>query len=145
MYHVRTPLYTMLLLTQGTPLQRQLVCTLYRCPCKHNTEKSARMKNLFRTKFGKRVLIGGILLLAAALCGFAAVLSSFLPEPWNGLAANGCVVLFLRLHAKHKAEPDGGTPERNAGEAYDNTTEAGSSVSAYTYSGALGVPYAFVR
>ena len=49
------------------------------------------MKNLFRTKFGKRVLIGGILLLAAALCGFAAVLSSFLPEPWNGLAANGCV------------------------------------------------------
>ena len=73
------------------------------------------------------------MLLAAALCGFAAVLSSFLPEPWNGLAANGCVVLFLRLHAKHKAEPDGGTPERNAGEAYDNTTEAGSSVSAYTY------------
>lgn len=54
------------------------------------------MKNLFRTKFGKRVLVGG-------------------------------------------------TPERNAGEAYDNTTEAGSSVSAYTYSGALGVPYAFVR
>lgn len=103
------------------------------------------MKNLFRTKFGKRVLIGGILLLAAALCGFAAVLSSFLPEPWKGLAANGCVVLFLRLHAKHKAEPDGGTPERNAGEVYDNTTEAGSSVSAYTYSGALGVPYAFVR
>ena len=75
------------------------------------------MKNLFRTKFGKRVLIGGILLLAAALCGFAAVLSSFLPEPWNGLAANGCVVLFLRLHAKHKAEPDGGTPERNVDEA----------------------------
>ena len=103
------------------------------------------MKNLFRTKFGKRVLIGGILLLAAALCGFAAVLSSFLPEPWNGLAANGCVVPFLRLHAKHKAEPDGGTPERNVGEAYDNTTEAGSSVSAYTYSGALGIPYAFVR
>ena len=129
------------------------------------------MKNLFRTKFGKRVLIGGILLkalgkqrvslgiefadsllriggillLAAVLCGFAAVLSSFLPEPWKGLAANGCVVLFLRLHAKHKAEPDGGTPERNVDEAYDNTTEAGSSVSAYTYSGALGVPYAFAR
>ena len=103
------------------------------------------MKNLFRTKFGKRVLIGGILLLAAALCGFAAVLSSFLPEPWKGLAANGCVVLFLRLHAKHKAEPDGGTPERNVDEAYDNTTEAGSSVSVYTYSGALGVPYAFTR
>ena len=61
------------------------------------------------------------------------MLSSFLPEPWNGLAANGCVVLFLRLHAKHKAEPDGGTPERNVDEAYDNTTEAGSSVSAYTY------------
>ena len=79
------------------------------------------------------------------ICGFAAVLSSFLPEPWNGLAANGCVVLFLRLHAKHKAEPDGGTPERNVDEAYDNTTEAGSSVSAYTYSGALGVPYAFAR
>ena len=77
----------------------QLVCTLYRCPCKHNTEKSAQMKNLFRTKFGKRVLIGGILLLAAALCGFAAVLSSFLPEPWNGLAANGCVVPFLRLQS----------------------------------------------
>ena len=74
------------------------------------------MKNLFRTKFGKRVLIGGILLLAAVLCGFAVVLSSFLPEPWNGLAANGCVVLFLRLHAKHKAEPDGarrsGTPAK---------------------------------
>lgn len=74
----------------------QLVCTLYRCPCKHNTEKSAQMKNLFRTKFGKRVLVGGTL-------------------------------------------------ERNVGEAYDNTTEAGSSVSAYTDSGALGVPYAFVR
>lgn len=73
------------------------------------------------------------------------MLSSFLPEPWNGLAANGCVVLFLRLHAKHKAEPDGGTPERNVDEVYDNTTEAGSSVSAYTYSGALGVPYAFAR
>ena len=83
------------------------------------------MKNLFATKFGKRVLIGGILLLAAALRGFAAVLSSFLPEPWNGLAANGCVVPFLRLHAKHKAEPDGGTPERNVGEAYDNTTDQG--------------------
>ena len=71
----------------------QLVCTLYRCPCKHNTEKSARMKNLFRTKFGKRVLIGGILLLAAALCGFAAVLSSFLPEPGMALqptAASCC-------------------------------------------------------
>lgn len=54
------------------------------------------MKNLFRTKFGKRVLIGGTL-------------------------------------------------ERNVGEAYDNTTEAGSSVSAYTDSGALGVPYAFAR
>lgn len=39
----------------------------------------------------------------------------------------------------------GGTLERNADEAYDNTTEAGSSVSAYTYSGALGVPYAFAR
>lgn len=103
------------------------------------------MKNLFRTKFGKRVLIGGILLLAAALCGFAAVLSSFLPELWNGLAAIGCVVPFLRLHAKRKAASDGGTPERNVDEAYDNTTEAGSSVSAYTDSGALGVPYAFVR
>lgn len=100
---------------------------------------------MFRTKFGKRVLIGGILLLAAVLCGFAAVLSSFLPEPWNGLAANGCVVPFLHLHAKHKAESDGGTLERNVGEAHDNTTEAGSSVSAYTDSGALGVPYAFAR
>ena len=100
---------------------------------------------MFRTKFGKRVLIGGILLLAAALCGFAPVLSSFLPEPWKGLAAIGCVVPFLRLHAKRKAEPDGGTLERNVDEAYDNTTEAGSSVSAYTDSGALGVPYAFAR
>ncbi len=100
---------------------------------------------MFRTKFGKRVLVVGILLLAAVLCGFAAVLSSFLPEPWNGLAANGCVVPFLHLHAKHKAEPDGGTLERNVDEAYDNTTEAGSSVSAYTDSGALGVPYAFAR
>ena len=123
----------------------QLACTLYRCPCKHNTERSAHRKDLFRTKFGKRVLVGGILLLAAVLCGFAAVLSSFLPEPWNGLAANGCVVPFLHLHAKHKAESDGGTLERNVGEAYDNTTEAGSSVSAYTDSGALGVPYAFAR
>lgn len=73
------------------------------------------------------------------------MLSSFLPEPWKSLAANGCVVLFLRLHAKHKAESDGGTLERNVDEAYDNTTEAGSSVSAYTDSGALGVPYAFAR
>lgn len=73
------------------------------------------------------------------------MLSSFLPEPWKSLAANGCLVPFLRLHAKRKAEPDGGTLERNVGEAYDNTTEAGSSVSAYTDSGALGVPYAFVR
>lgn len=73
------------------------------------------------------------------------MLSSFLPEPWNGLAANGCVVLFLRLHAKHKAESDGGMLELNIDEAYDNTTEAGSSVSVYTYSGALGVPYAFAR
>ena len=47
---------------------------------------------------------------------------------------------FLR-----QQEPDGGTLERNVGEAYDNTTEAGSSVSAYTDSGALGVPYAFAR
>ena len=39
----------------------------------------------------------------------------------------------------------GGTLERNVGEAYDNTTEAGSSVSAYTDSGALGVPYAFAQ
>ena len=73
------------------------------------------------------------------------MLSSFQPEPWNGLAANGCVVPFLPLHAKHKAESDGGTLERNVDEAYDNTTEAGSSVSAYTDSGALGVPYAFAR
>lgn len=73
------------------------------------------------------------------------MLSSFLPEPWNGLAANGCVVPFLRLHAKHKAESDSGTLERNVDEAYDNTTKAGSSVSAYTDSGALGVPYAFAR
>ena len=35
--------------------------------------------------------------------------------------------------------------ELNVDEAYDNTTEAGSSVSAYTDSGALGVPYAFAR
>ena len=91
------------------------------------------MKNLFRTKFGKRVLIGGILLLAAVLCGFAAVLSSFLPEPWKGLAAIGCLVLFLRLHAKHKAESDGGMLELNIDEAYYNSTEVGSSVSAYTY------------
>ena len=74
------------------------------------------MKNLFRTKFGKRVLIGGILLLAAALRGFAAVLSSFLPEPWNGLAANGCVVLFLRLHASTRlsrtAARRSGTPAK---------------------------------
>ena len=74
----------------------QLACTLYRCPCKHNTERSAHRKDLFRTKFGKRVL-------------------------------------------------GGGTLERNVDEAYDNTTEAGSSVSAYTDSGALGVPYAFAR
>ena len=73
------------------------------------------------------------------------MLSSFLPELWKGLAAIGCVVPFLHLHAKHKAEPDGGTLERNVGEAHYNTTEAGSSVSAYTYSGALGVPYSFVR
>ena len=39
----------------------------------------------------------------------------------------------------------GGTLERNVDEAYDNTTEAGSSVSAYTDSGALGVPYALAR
>ena len=39
----------------------------------------------------------------------------------------------------------GGTLERNAGEAYDTPTEAGSSGSAYTESGALGVPYAFAR
>lgn len=73
------------------------------------------------------------------------MLSSFLPEPWKSLAANGCLVPFLRLHAKRKAEPDGGTLERNVGEAHYNTTEAGSSVSAYTDSGALGVPYAFAR
>lgn len=103
------------------------------------------MKNLFRTKFGKRVLVGDILLLAAVLCGFAVVLSSFLPEPWKGLAANGCLVPFLRLHAKHKAESDGGMLELNIDEAYYNSTEVGSSVSAYTYSGALGVPYAFAR
>ena len=35
----------------GTPLQMQLACTLYRCPCKHNTERSAHRKDLFRTKF----------------------------------------------------------------------------------------------
>ena len=29
------------------PLQMQLVCTLYRCPCKHNTERSAYRKDLF--------------------------------------------------------------------------------------------------
>ena len=87
------------------------------------------------------VALGLILILLL----LAAVLASFLPEPWNGLAANGCVVPFLHLHAKHKAESDGGTLERNVGEAYDNTTEAGSSVSAYTDSGALGVPYAFAR
>ena len=100
---------------------------------------------MFRTKFGKRVLVGGILLLAAVLCGFAAVLSSFMQEPWKSLAANGCLLAVLRLNEKRKAEPDGGTLERNVGEAHDNTTEAGSSVSAYTDSGALGVPYAFAR
>ena len=103
------------------------------------------MKNFFRTQFGKRVLVVGILLLAAVLCGYAVVLSSFLPEHWKGLAAIGCLVLFLRLHAKHKAESDGGMLELNVDEAYYNSTEGGNSVSVYTYSGALGAPYAFAR
>ena len=132
------------------------------------------MKKFFRTRFGKRVLVGLILLLAAVLCGFAlrgfvgpetelwqrgvfcvaalgtglagflyvfgdwpgllcgyaVVLSSFLPkalpERWKGLAAIGyfavlgCLVMFVRLRGKRKAESD-----EAPGEETDEESEEG--------------------